>query len=154
MKGRFSVEKIISGGQTGVDRAALGAAIELGIQRGGWCPKGRKAEDGVIPDHYPLQETSSASYPVRTEKNVKDSDGTLIPTIEPVTGEIALTPKVAQKLRKPHLVIDLSKEPDPNAVRKWGQEYSIKVLNVAGPRESKTPGIHGRTFQFLCGILN
>ena len=154
MKGRFSVEKIISGGQTGVDRAALGAAIELGIQRGGWCPKGRKAEDGVIPDHYPLQETSSASYPVRTEKNVKDSDGTLIPTIEPVTGEIALTPKVARKLRKPHLVIDLSKEPDPNAVRNWGQEYSIKVLNVAGPRESKTPGSHGRTFQFLCGILN
>ena len=104
MKGKLLVEKIVSGGQTGVDRAALDVALKVGIPCGGWCPKGRKAEDGAIPDRYPLTETSSASYPVRTEKNVNDSDGTLILKVGPVTGGTARTVKAAKKLK----ILDLS----------------------------------------------
>jgi hypothetical protein len=73
--------KIVSGGQTGADRAALDWAIFHDLPHGGWCPKGRKAEDGVIPDQYQLTETSSASYPQRTQWNVRDSDGTVIFTM-------------------------------------------------------------------------
>jgi hypothetical protein len=130
------VERIISGGQTGVDRAALDVALELGIPCGGWCSKGRRAEDGIIPPHYPLQETSSTSYQVRTERNVKDSDGTLILTAGPVTGGTARTVKAAQKFKKVYLEIDLSHGGDPEAVRVWLQANPIKTLNVAGPRES------------------
>ena len=143
------IEKIISGGQTGVDRAALDVALELGISCGGWCPKGRKAEDGPINSHYPLQETASASYSVRTEKNVQDSDGTLILTWGPVTGGRARTLEFAQKFKKPYLVIDLSKAGEPNTIKEWMQINKIKVLNVAGPRESKAPGIHDRAVDFL-----
>lgn len=89
--------KIISGGQTGVDRAALDAALQLGIPCGGWCPKGRKAKDGPIPDRYPLKETESGSYPVRTEMNVRDSDGTLILTWGRPTGGTALTVRLARR---------------------------------------------------------
>ncbi len=146
---KLLIEKIVSGGQTGVDRAALDVALELGIPCGGWCPKGRRAEDGVIPDRYPLQETSSTSYPVRTERNVKDSDGTLILTVGPVTGGTARTVKTAQKSKKPYLEIDLSETGDPEAVRVWSKANQIKTLNVAGPRESEAPGIHGRAVEYL-----
>ncbi len=149
MNRRLLVEKIISGGQTGVDRAALDVALELDIPCGGWCPKGRKAEDGVIPRHYPLQETSSTSYPVRTERNVKESDGTLILTVGPVTGGTARTVKAAQKLKRVHLEIDLSHGGDPEAVKAWLEANRITILNVAGPRESEAPGIHGRAVEFL-----
>ena len=87
-KGTFLVEKIISGGQTGVDLAALDIALQLGIPCGGWCPKGRKSEDGPIPNRYPLRETGSTSYPIRTAKNVLVSDGTLVLTIGPPMGEL------------------------------------------------------------------
>ncbi|MCD6446738.1 MAG: putative molybdenum carrier protein, partial [Candidatus Marinimicrobia bacterium] len=83
--------KIISGGQTGADRAGLDAAMELNIPVGGWCPKGRKSEDGPIDNKYPLQETTSGDYRVRTERNVKESDGTLIFTLGKPTGGTALT---------------------------------------------------------------
>lgn len=147
------IEKIISGGQTGVDRAALDVALELEIPCGGWCPKGRKAEDGAIPDKYPLEETKSASYTVRTEKNVRDSDGTLIFTWGLPKGGTARTLMLAQKFNKPFLLIDLSRGKDPSTARKWEQENRIKILNVAGPRESEVPGIHGRTKKFLQEFL-
>lgn len=142
-------ERIVSGGQTGVDRAALDVALELGIPCGGWCPKGRQAEDGVIPERYPLQETATSSYPVRTEMNVRDSDGTLILTWGPVTGGTARTLKFAQKFKKPYLVVDLSKGGDPASVKEWWQNNKIKILNVAGPRESKSLGIHDTAVRFL-----
>jgi hypothetical protein len=147
------IEKIISGGQTGVDRAALDVALERGIPCGGWCPKGRKAEDGPIDTRYPLQETNSVSYPVRTERNVRDSDGTLILTHGPAKGGTAATIKFAKKYGKPCLVIDLGSGGDPEVVRKWGQANRVRILNVAGPRESETPGIHDRTVDFLRKVL-
>jgi len=141
--------KIISGGQTGVDRAALDVALELGIPCGGWCPKGRKAEDGIIDPKYSLREMPSPKYPVRTEKNVREADGTLILTQGPVTGGTALTLKLAKKHKKPLFLVDFSSEEDPQEVINWGRIHDISILNVAGPRESKVLGIHDRTVEFL-----
>ena len=146
-------EKIISGGQTGVDRAALDVALELGIPCGGWCPKRRRAEDGSIPKRYHLKETASTSYPVRTEMNVSDSDGTLILTWGRLTGGTATTLKLAKKFKKPYLVIDLSKRGEPRIVEEWGGQNGIRVLNVAGPRESKAPGIYDKAVEFLREIF-
>ncbi len=146
-------KKIVSGGQTGVDRAALDVALELGVPCGGWCPKGRKAEDGVIDPPYPLQETESPEYPVRTEMNVKDSDATLILNQGLLTGGTARTLELAKINKKPYWVIDLSKTEDPALVKKWIQHGKVKVLNVAGPRESKEPGIHYRAIELLRRIL-
>ncbi len=146
-------KKIISGGQTGVDRAALDLALELDIPCGGWCPKGRLAEDGVIDLRYPLKETDSPEYPVRTEMNVKDSDATLIITKGPVTEGTAMTLELAKKHKKPHLLVDLSVRKDPMIVKKWLEFNQVGVLNVAGPRESRTPGIYDQTIQFLRRVL-
>ena len=147
------VEKIVSGGQTGVDRAALDVAMDLGIPCSGWCPKGRRAEDGPIDKRYPLRETASSRYPVRTERNVRDSDGTLILTWGKPTGGTALTIKFAQRHQKPFYVVDLSQEGDPKAVIEWANENKIKVLNVAGPLETNAPGIHDRVYNFLRSIF-
>jgi predicted Rossmann-fold nucleotide-binding protein len=146
-------QKIISGGQTGVDRAALDVALELGFPCGGWCPKGRRAEDGVIPDRYPLQETSSADYRVRTEKNVEESDGTLVLGWGAPTGGTALTLKLARRHQKPSFLVDLVHEGEASIVRKWGRIKKIRILNVAGPRESEAPGIHARVLSFLKEVL-
>ncbi len=145
----FYIEKIVSGGQTGVDRAALDLALRLGIPSGGWCPKGRKAEDGPIDMRYPLKETPSTLYPVRTERNVRDSDGTLVLTWGRPSGGTALTIKLARQHQKPILVVDLSKGGDLKPVMEWAKENSIRILNVAGPPESKIPGIHDRASKFL-----
>src|SRR3954447_15936349 len=100
--------RIISGGQTGVDRAALDVALEYGLDCGGWCPLGRRAEDGPIPERYPLEETPWDGYPQRTEGNVRDSDGPLILTRgEPDRGT-ALTAEIARRKNKPCLVVDLN----------------------------------------------
>lgn len=149
-----SIEKIISGGQTGVDRAALDAALELGIPCGGWCPKGRRAEDGPIDIRYPLMETYSANYRIRTEKNVRDSDGTLVFTWREPKGGTALTIRFAQKYKKPYLTVDLSEEGDPETTREWLEANQIKVLNIAGLRESELPGIYHRTVQFLREVFD
>ena len=146
-------EKIVSGGQTGVDRAALDVALELGIPCGGWCPKGRRAEDGPIAARYPLHETDSTEYPVRTERNVIDSDATLILNQGPLEGGTALTLKFAKAYKKPHRVVDLSEADDPVHVREWLQEKRVHVLNVAGPPESARPGIYAKALEFLKGIL-
>lgn len=151
---KIEIKKIISGGQTGVDRAALDVALELGIPCGGWCPQGRRAEDGVIPSRYPLQEASSPQYPLRTELNVQDADGTLIITWSTPMGGTALTIKLAQKHHKPYLLVDLAQEPNVGLVREWLRQNRIQVLNVAGPRESEVPGIYIQAALFLRNLFS
>lgn len=138
------IKRIISGGQTGVDRAALDVALELGIPCGGWCPNGRLAKDGSIDARYPLQEVGSTSYSVRTERNVIDADGTLILTEGPLAGGTALTLRLAQKHEEPYLVIDLSKDQDIAEIISWVTSNEIEILNVAAPRESIFPGIYDK----------
>ena len=141
--------KIVSGGQTGVDRAALDAAIELGIPHGGWCPRGRLAEDGTIPQRYQLTETDSPEYPVRTEQNVLDSDGTLILYRGPLSGGTELTVRLAKTHQKPCLLVDLDHPPEIDTVRRWITDAGVETLNVAGPRESQSPGIASAAAGFL-----
>lgn len=142
-------KKIVSGGQTGVDRAALDVARSSGIPHGGWCPRGRIAEDGPISSDYLLTETLSADYAVRTRKNVADSDGTLIVYLSPLEGGTALTYRKAVELSKTVFLLDLDSPPHPKAVEKWLAENKIETLNVAGPRESQRPGIYEKTVQLL-----
>ena len=146
------VRRIISGGQTGVDRGALDAAIALGVEHGGWCPKGRLAEDGRIPARYNLRETDSCDYPQRTERNVADSDGTLILYRQPLQGGTELTRRLAHRHRKPCLLVDLAVEFDARRVRAWIRRHQIQVLNVAGPRESSAPGIARETERVLAAL--
>jgi len=146
------LEKLVSGGQTGVDRAALDAALEHGFPCGGWCPKGRLAEDGAIDARYPLTETRSARYEERTLANVRDSDATLILARGELTGGTAYTARVASELGRPLLVV----EPDPGRVPRviaWLAGHAVRTLNVAGPRESGAPGIYAEARRFLLGLL-
>jgi hypothetical protein len=140
---------IRSGGQTGVDRAALDAALEAGLPCGGWCPAGRGAEDGPIPDRYPLTPTPSADPAQRTEWNVRDSDGTLVLARAELSGGTALTVELARQYDKPCLVLRLDESPTTQAVRDWAESHSVRDLNVAGPRESKAPGIYEQARDFL-----
>ena len=158
--------KIISGGQTGVDRAALDVALKYKIECGGWCPKGRIAEDGIIPKHYPLKETPSPEYTVRTEWNVRDCDGTLILNVGELNGGTAFTVECAKKYKKHCLVVDLAPHHVGCGVsKKYGKDIvsfgnklivqgwifvnDIRILNIAGPRESKSPGIYETAKRFL-----
>jgi Circularly permutated YpsA SLOG family len=134
--------KIISGGQTGVDRAALDAAMACGMVVGGWCPRDRTAEDGSIPAIYPLTETPGRSYPIRTMWNVRDSNGTLLFRRGEASRGTALTMARAKELKKPLYVVDLALPLVPAAIADWIAQQSIRVLNVAGPRESESPGIY------------
>ena len=131
------IPKIISGGQTGVDRAALDVAMRFQIPCGGWCPKGRKAEDGAIDVKYPLKETRSEGYEERTKKNVDDSDGTLILAFgETLSGGTNLTALYATNSKKPVLQIDISKKDfDVKEFWRWIEEHNVKTLNVAGPSD-------------------
>lgn len=136
--------KIVSGGQTGVDRAALEWALEHGFPHGGWCPKGRMAEDGIIPPQFQLTETSSDKYPVRTRRNVRDSGGTVIfSQEESLTRGTLKTAKIAKEIGKPllHLVASLGVNEAATSLSKFIRENEIRVLNVAGPRASKEPDI-------------
>ena len=145
--------KIVSGGQTGVDRAALDVALALDIPHGGWCPAGRLAEDRVIPPQYRLTETDSPEYAVRTEKNVVDSDGTLILCRGRTSGGTELTRQLADQYGKPCLVVDLNGPLPADDVYRWISESRIETLNVAGPRESQNRGISAQARQFLEGLL-
>ena len=145
--------KIISGGQTGVDRAALDVALDLGIDAGGWVPKGRRAEDGIIPDRYPMKETSSREYEQRTEWNVRDSDATLVLTTARPEGGTANTIELAHRLERPVFVVDLLKPRNLASIQFWLEYEKVKVLNVAGPRESKVPGVRAMAMEFLKDLL-
>ncbi len=147
------VDRIVSGGQTGVDRAGLDVAIELGIEHGGWCPKGRHAEDGRIPDCYQLRETDSPDYAVRTEQNVVDSDGTLILYFATLRGGTELTAWLARKHERPHVLVDLHEPQSAEEVRQWIRDRAIRVLNVAGPRASQNEGIYELARVYLESVL-
>ncbi|HXF67058.1 MAG TPA: putative molybdenum carrier protein [Burkholderiales bacterium] len=141
----MALEKIISGGQTGVDRGALDAALEASFPCGGWCPQGRAAEDGAIPARYPLAELAGAGYAERTAANVRDSDGTAIIHHGALEGGTLQTRECCVALGKPHLLVDAARRD----ARRAGAEIAtfvagagIRVLNVAGPRQSKWPGAH------------
>lgn len=148
----FRPSKIISGGQTGVDRGALDAAVALGIAHGGWCPKGRLAEDGTIPAQYQLTETDRPDYADRTERNVVDSDATLILCRGRPSGGTELTLRLAQRHNRPHRVIDLGDPPDLATLRDWLAAVRPAILNVAGPRESQAPGVAAQTRDLLIAL--
>jgi len=149
----FRVQRIISGGQTGVDRAALDAAISLGIERGGWCPKDRRSEDGPIPDQYQLVELDSPNYSDRTRKNVIDSDGTVVLYGSRLQGGTLLTTRYAIQYEKPCLKIRLSNHVSGEMLISWIETYRIAVMNVAGPRASSDSKIYMKAFQFLVNAL-
>ncbi len=129
-------------------------ALSLGIPCGGWCPRGRWAEDGPIAARYPLAETPSTDPSERTGWNVRDADGTLILARGLPTGGTAYSIEMAVQLRKPHLVIDLEREPDAHLVRAWIREQGIDALNVAGPRESQARGVYEEAKAFLLKVLS
>ena len=147
---RLSHLTIISGGQTGVDRAALDFAIAQGIAHGGWCPRWRLADDGSIPERYRLTEHNSKGYSGRTRANVQDSDATLLSAKGKLTPGTKLTLKLAQQLQKNNFILNLSEKLAwPDLAREWIETNAIRRLNVAGASEGKRPGIHGETFRLL-----
>lgn len=150
------LKKIISGGQTGADRAGLDVAIKYGIAHGGAIPKGRRTEEGVLPARYKLVELPTNSYPARTEKNVKDGDATVIFSHGPLTNGSLLTKKKALLHKKPFLHLDLDKIPSKAAaveLIEFLQKNSVKTLNVAGPRASGDPAIYAATYSLLEAVL-
>ncbi len=148
------IEKIVSGGQTGVDRAALDFALQRGIPCGGWCPKGRLSEDGKIDRKYPLTETNTALYAERTRLNVKDSDGTLIIYSGEMGNGTAYTVEYARQIKKPLLIIRTGGPGLKETIWQWVESHHIKVLNIAGPRESTSPGIYLKTLEILKEIFD
>ncbi|TWU10780.1 putative molybdenum carrier protein [Allorhodopirellula heiligendammensis] len=151
---RFVPRKIVSGGQTGVDRGALDAALALGIEHGGWCPAGRLAEDGQVPTRYQLVELSSRYYPHRTEKNVRDSDATLILYRGRMTGGTKLTQRLCRQIGKPDLSVSMGNASRArNKIIDWLNEVRPEILNVAGPRESNAEGIQDATCTLLVAAL-
>ena len=146
------IKRIVSGGQTGVDRAALDVAIKLGIAHGGWIPRGRLTESGALPHKYHLKETSSSQYSERTEKNVVDADGTLIISHGPLTGGTEYTREMTNQHRRPWLHIDLDRMAAFQAatdINRWVLQNRIEILNVAGPRASEDPSIYQETLDIL-----
>lgn len=142
---------ILSGGQTGVDRAALDWAIDMGIAHGGWCPRGRTAQDGPLPERYKLKETEAIGYSQRTRMNVRDADATLIIHHELLVGGTQLTLRFADEMEKPVQLVDLSKDwpSRTRQVQAWWTGLNLHSLNVAGPSEDRVPGIYALTLEFL-----
>jgi hypothetical protein len=152
------LEKIVSGGQTGADQAALGVARERGLQVGGWVPKGRLAENGPIPERYSgLVETESSDPAVRTSLNVRDSDATLIVSHGPLTGGSLLTLEQVRRWGKPVLHLDLHETTLVTAVARlglWLNAVDPRTLNVAGPRASKDTAIYAAVVALLRSALS
>ena len=136
-----------------MDRAALDTAMELGIEHGGWCPAGRLAEDGIIPVRYKLAETKSSEYPVRTEQNIVDSSATLILHEGKIRGGTRLTRRLCKKLEKPFFTVKISLN-EVDSVRRWLDLQAPETLNIAGPRESSSPGIYSRSLIFLASTFS
>ncbi len=146
------LKKIVSGGQTGADIAGIDAAIAHKIPYGGWLPKGRLTEDGPLPAKYDLEEMPTESYPKRTAQNVIDSDGTVIFTHGTLTGGSLLTRKKAVQHGRPVLHLDLERltnEEAMHALVDFIEQNDIEVLNVAGSRGSKDPGLYDKVFKTL-----
>jgi len=144
--------RIVSGGQTGADRAALDWAVAQELPHGGWVPRGRRAEDGIVPESYRLRETASGTYRERTRRNVEDSDATLVFNLGALAGGTRETVAFAEASGKPWLVLALDRgicREDIERVHRWLAEEHVDVLNVAGPRESKRPGVYRLVFEFL-----
>ena len=148
------LEKIISGGQTGVDRAALDVALRFGLDIGGWCPAGRWAEDGPIDARYPLRETETVEPAERTRLNVRDSDGTLILGSMSDSAGTNLTLREAEKLNRPVFTASPLDLDQVEKAFEWVASENIRVLNIAGPRSSENSGIYGFATRFLIGFLD
>jgi Circularly permutated YpsA SLOG family len=147
------LRKIISGGQTGVDRAALDAAISVGLEHGGWCPMGRLAEDGFIPVRYALRQTASPQYAFRTEQNVLDADGTLILYRGITSGGTELTRRFCLQHSRPFQLWNLAQPNEESRIHAWLSTNSIETLNVAGPRESSSAGVGDQAYTALRLLL-
>jgi len=145
------MHKIISGGQTGADRAGLDAGLATGLSIGGWCPKGRLSEDGAIPAIYPLTETTTKDYRRRTLWNIRDSDATMIIISGKLGRGSKLTERYCRELGKPSLVVDVSQAVDVAAISDW--LAGVEVLNVAGTRESNAPGLYTKALNLLVEVL-
>lgn len=152
MRKKYPIKMLISGGQTGVDRAALDFALYTNILCGGWCPRGRRAEDGTIPKQYPLIEASTTLYQQRTALNVRDSDATLIINDNINSKGTALTIKTAQQRHKPLLIVELQSS-DFARVRRWLWRHHPEILNVAGPRESESFSAYDRARAILSEVI-
>lgn len=156
--GSDGILKIVTGGQTGTDRAVMDFALSHGFPLGGWCPRGRLAEDGIIPSRYPLQETPSEDVSQRTEWNARDSDATLILTYGPPLGGTKWTIECAKRHRRPFLCSPLDNPPEFLTQRQqlfhWFSNHPIKILNIAGPRESLAPGkVYALSTRYLEEVL-
>lgn len=153
---KYILSRLISGGQTGADRAALDVALELGIPAGGWCPAGRRSALGTIPARYPMTETATRAYPHRTRLNIRDSDATLVITRGMPTGGTRLTIELAERMKRPCLVIDISRQrisAAQVAILEWLHAINPKVLNIAGPRASESPGLGRSVRTILRAVL-
>jgi putative molybdenum carrier protein len=147
------IERIISGGQTGVDRAALDVALDLGIPCGGWCPRGRWSESGPIDPRYPLRETAASDPAQRTARNVYESDATLIIAAGELCGGTWVAARLALLRGQPCLVVDAANPAPTAAIAGWLRKVGARSLNVAGPRESHAPGIHALAAALLRRLL-
>jgi hypothetical protein len=148
--------KIVSGGQTGVDRAALDVALKHQMPSGGWCPAGRRDESGRIPEHYPVHELPSADFAERTLRNVLDSDGTVVIYWAELSGGTEHTLRCCADHNRPHLLIDaavMSATQAADALDQFVQAQEINTLNVAGPRQSEWSDGYGYTFALLESLL-
>lgn len=144
-----STARVISGGQTGVDRAALDAAIDSGLQVSGWCPAGRRSADGTIPRRYPLIETESPEYAQRTRLNLRDTDATLILHRDGLHGGTLLTRNIATELNIPVFLAEADRQPEIPAIVAWLKQHRVYRLNIAGPREQTAPGIYEGAYGLL-----
>lgn len=145
-------QKLISGGQTGVDRGTLDACLENNFPCGGWCPAGRRAEDGIIPEKYPLTETQTNDYTTRTRQNILSSDATLIISNGTIEGGTKLTHDFAREVKKSVLIV----EPDSSteSILKWLSLNKTIILNVAGPRESEWPGAGKIAYKLISKLIS